>query len=735
MDMDGSMMGRRGKKVLLVGTVILLVLIVVSIAIVVLLQEDEDQPDPERMILRMASKDAIDATLRHLTSEPHTAGTEADTQQAEWVKGQWEDQGLDEVHLVPYTVMLSYPLKNKNNTVSLVDGEGHTLWTSRGRQQPLWQGEDHPEVLPNFNAYSAPGNLQGDVVYAYLGRDEDFQYLESRNVSVTGRIILIRYGTIFRGNKVQNAERRGASAVLLFLDPKIVSPDGEGANVTYPNTVFAPEHAVQLGTLLSTDGDPVTPFFPSTDSAFRIPEAEAPVPKIPVQPISYHDAGYILSHMGGETAPQDWQGGLNLTYRLGPGLQDPTWNTSLDVYTRNVNATVYNVIGTIKGSVEADRYVLLGNHRDAWIFGGVDPSSATAALLEVSRVFGLMLKDGWRPRRTLVFCSWAAEEYGLVGSSEWTEQFTTHLKGRALAYLNVDMVFEGTYSFISKSSPLLYEAVMTATKKVANPDPKEVAAGRLYLYDTWLHRHPDPNHEGRPRFEGLGSGSDFSTFQNVLGIPSMDMYYTAEPDAPALPLYHTLYEGYHLSKDLYDPEMSYHLAITQTWALIALSFAQDTVVPLCLGCYGEFVSEALQDLKDEYGELLNQVKPQLEYFEDAVTIFHSATEKWTSLLPLLDTTNPLEVRSVNDAQMMLDRAFIDPHGLPGRPHRNHVVMAPSSNNIYNSDRFAGLQDLLYDLEDLTPEMQVTRWRQVKEHLAAITHLTLAAANVLTHDLW
>ncbi|XP_069960673.1 N-acetylated-alpha-linked acidic dipeptidase 2 [Cherax quadricarinatus] len=701
-----------GRAAVAASAGIFLLLLAVFVTLIVVSLET-GSVNPEDVILQQASKDAITATLRYLTSEPHTAATEVDTQQAQWVAEQWQEQGLDQVHLLPYTVLLSYPDRNKTNEVIIADGSGETVWKSEGRQPPLWPGEDDPRVLPSFNAYSAPGSIQGNVVFAFLGRDEDFQYLESINISVTGAIVLIRYGAIYRSNKVHNAEVRGAGGVLLYLDPASVSPLGQNSNVTYPSTKFAPPHAVQFGNTQLGNGDPLTPFYPSIESAFRIPEEEVDTPRIPVQPISYSDAYYIFSQLGGEEAPDEWQGGLNLTYRLGPGLHNHTWTTTLTVYTHAANATIYNVIGTITGSVEPDRYVVLGNHRDAWIFGGVDPSSATAALLEVSRLFGQLTRDGWRPRRTLVFCSWGAEEYGLIGSTEWTEQFTTHLKSRAIAYLNVDMVFDGTYSFISMASPLLYDVVITETQKVPNPDPEEVAAGRPTLYDTWLFRHPDPQHPGRPRFLGINDGSDFSSFQHILGIPCMDMYYTAADDESSLPLYHTLYETFHLAAEIYDPQMNYHLALTQSWALIALSLAQKTLIPFSVESYGEFLKDALIPIDENYGYLLNQTSTQYG------TLPHSA----------------LAVRAANDAMMMLDRAFLDPRGLPGRPHYNHVVTAPSMVNSYTTDTFAGLQDLLYDLESLTPEEQVLRWRQVKEHLAAVTHFTLAAANILSYELW
>ncbi|KAK7070881.1 N-acetylated-alpha-linked acidic dipeptidase 2 [Halocaridina rubra] len=721
-------------------SILILILAVLTLILVAVVVGSDKQKkvtpfDPEKVILEEASGDAIKETLRFLTSEPHTAGTEADTRQAGWVAQVWRDQGLDTVSLTPYTVLLSYPDKDLNNTIQICDATGEVIWTSHSYQTPLGPGEDHPDVLPNFSAYSASGDVQGDIVYAYLGREEDFEYLQSQNVSVNGSIVLIRYGDIFRANKVLNAEVQGAAGVLLYLDPAYVCPKGCTANLTYPNTVYTPPEAVQMGTTYLNNGDPLTPFYPSLESAYRIPEDEAALPNIPVQPISYDDALQIFSHLGGEKAPKAWQGGLEVEYRLGPGLQNPTWTSRMSIHTRNTNATIFNVIGTITGREEPDRYIVLGNHRDAWTFGGVDPSSGTATLLEVTRLFSLLRKQDWQPRRTLVFCSWGAEEYGLIGSTEWTEQFASHLRHRAVAYLNVDMVFEGTYSFISMASPLLYGEVMKATQKVPNPNSNEVLNGRPHLFDTWLHRIPDPLHDGRPKFRGLGSGSDFASFQHVLGIPCMDMVYAAEPNASSLPLYHTLYETLHLAANLYDPGMHYHKALAQTWALIGLSLAEDMVLPLSVHLYGEYVKEAFENIKKLYGPDLEGEGIHLDYFEDAVDEFYEAANNWTSRAGEIDLNNILAVRAANDAQMMVDRAFIDPRGLPGRPEYNHVVTAPSSANIYESDSFAGLQDLLHNIQNLSDEEKQKRWRAVREHISVITHLTKAASNALTYDLW
>ncbi|KAK4312971.1 hypothetical protein Pmani_015636 [Petrolisthes manimaculis] len=234
--------------------------------------------------------------------------------------------------------------------------------------------------------------------------------------------------------------------------------------------------------------------------------------------------------MDGAEAPVEWQGGLNLTYRLGPGLVTAGWKVKMDVHTSNIPVTIYNVVAMIQGSEEPDRYVVLGNHRDAWIFGSLDPSSGTASLLELSRVLTQLRNNtGWSPRRSVVLCSWAAEEYGLIGSTEWIEQFGTQLMDRGVVYLNVDMAIEGNVTLRAKSAPLLYDALFQAAAKVPNPNPDEVTAGRPTVYDTWALSMPDSSHPGRPSVLSLGGGSDYLGFQDKYGIPSLDIRYTHGP--------------------------------------------------------------------------------------------------------------------------------------------------------------------------------------------------------------
>ncbi|KAK4318413.1 hypothetical protein Pmani_010582 [Petrolisthes manimaculis] len=690
--------------------------------------------DIENYIIHSVNPLNIRHILRELTKQPGLGGTAEEMERAEWIAEIWRQQGMDEVHLTPYTVLLSYPSSTQPNLVRLLN-EDKVMWVSAVKQKPLYAPEEALPSLPyTFNGYAAPGNVSGDVVYANYGRYEDFTLLAEKGINLTSRIVLARYGKIFRGNIAKMAEDRGAVGVVFFSDPADFAPNG--SVFVYPHSSFMPPSAAPFGTTKLGSGDPLTPFYPAVESAYRIPEEEASLLKIPVQPISYEDAWHILSIMGGEEAPSSWQGGLNITYRLGPGLVHAGWTTHLDVNNANTMSTTHNVIGVFKGREEPDRYVILGNHYDGWLLGAVDPLSGTAAMLELSRVFiSFHNETGWRPRRSLVFIGWGAEEYGFLGSLEWTEQFGKQLSDRAVTYLNVDMAIEGNYTLRTKSTPLLIDAIYESAKKIPNPDVDEVAAGRLSVYDTWAARRPDPLEPDIPLMQLIASGSDYQGFQHSLGIPCMDTRYTHDNVVLGDPMYHTLYETFALVDEIYDQGFHFHTAVTALWGHLALVFSDSQLLPFSLVTYAEFIMKAVAGIEDDYGELIASQNISLKYFTDAVQKFNESASSFTKKLNTVDLKNPLAVRHINDQMMMVERAFIDPQGIPGRPHDNHVVTAPSKYDGYSGMPFPGLVDTLIAIKEASAESHKELWRIFSHHLAAVTHFVNTAGKVLSDDLW
>ena len=386
-----------------------------------------------------------------------------------------------------------------------------------------------PDAPITFNGYSPSGQVTGEMVYANYGTIEDFLYLRNINVSVHKRIVLVRYGGIYRGDKVANAYANGAAGCLIYSDPITYAPKGTDPMDVYPFTKYLPDQGVQRGSIFEGFGDPLTPGWPSPDAGQpgeRIDPSDSRslLPHIPTQPISYGDALPLLSVLGGAHAPKEWQGGLPITYKIGPSAVQ----VELSVQSDNKVATIHNVCASIAGSEQPDRIILLGNHRDAWVFGAADPNSGTAALLEIARSFGILKQRGWTPRRTIMMCSWDAEEAGTIGSTEWVERNRDLLNAQLVAYLNVDIAVSGEALYVG-AMPSLDDAIRAAAKVV--PAPSDNASS---LYDLWVEQ--SRGHE--PSIGRLGGcGSDFCSFVCHLGVPSVDMTFSG-PGSDGYPMYH-----------------------------------------------------------------------------------------------------------------------------------------------------------------------------------------------------
>lgn len=687
------------------------------------------------LLIDEISAEKISANLKHLTSVPHVAGTEQDLLQAEWVRDRFLESGLDEAHTVPYDVLLSYPRHGVVNTVQLIDEKNQANFTTAGRQPPLGTPQDsYDKVLMNFNAYSGNGIVEGNIVYAYYGRDVDYEELQKRGVNVTGHVVLVRYGAIFRGSKVVIAAKWGAIGVILFTDPKDKAK--EGRNFTFPDSWWLPGMGVESGSLYVVDGDPLTPAYPAIESAFRLKEEEqANLPRIPVQPIGYDEAEILLRSMSCENpAPPEWVGLLATNYCLGPKPLNPDWKVRINVSTTNEMRRTYNTIGILRGSVEEDRYVLLGNHRDAWTFGALDPSSGTASMIEVVRALGHIKKNNnWRPRRTMVFCSWGAEEFGLIGSYEWTQQFAKVLSQRAVAYLNVDVAVGGNQTLRGSAYPMLKKLLIESSKLVPNPNAAEIAAGRKTVFDTWAKNSPDANNPGQPAVGNMGGGSDFAPFAYVVGAPTTDFGYTAPSSYPT---YHTLYDNYQLASEIVDRGFVHHQAVARMWAISAADLADATILPFDIKSYAAFLNDSLTALEDKYDEQLQQNNATFKYFRASVDSFSKATNDFSEkTLDTINVEDPLEVRRVNDRLVQLERFFIDPKGLPDRPETNHIVFSVSANNAYGSDTFAGLVDLLFEVGNKTEAQDSVTWNKIRQHLSVIAFLIGEAARSLSDNLW
>ncbi|OWF36154.1 N-acetylated-alpha-linked acidic dipeptidase 2 [Mizuhopecten yessoensis] len=425
----------------------------------------EADPGITDTLLAFIDAQQMDRVYRELTSKPRLAGTDSQQESADYVHNLFQEYGLTS-QIDTYDVFLSYPVKGHNNYAAITSESGAVEYRTLSLEELTRDDTRHPDEIQAFNAFSPSGDVTAELVYANYGRAEDFDKLRELGISCSGKIVIAKYGKIFRGNKVLFAHQAGCVGVILYSDPADYGPppsnSTSGMTYPYPDTWWLPDTGMQRGNIILTKGDQATPGYPALWYTQRLSdeEVERKLPSIPCHPIGYRDAYNILREMEGEEVLPEWRGNLNITYRFGPTLRN---NRKIRLVVKNENRTVpiHNVIGKITGEIEpdryvifgnhrdawvyggtdpasggivmieiarifgklleTDRYVIFGNHRDAWVYGGTDPASGGTVLMEIARIFGKLLETGWRPRRTILFCSWDAEEYGLVGSYEWVE--------------------------------------------------------------------------------------------------------------------------------------------------------------------------------------------------------------------------------------------------------------------------------------------------------------------------
>uniref|UniRef100_A0A663LPA6 Glutamate carboxypeptidase 2 n=1 Tax=Athene cunicularia TaxID=194338 RepID=A0A663LPA6_ATHCN len=648
------------------------------------------------------------------TKLPHLAGTEQNLLLAKQIQGQWKEFGLDSAELVHYDVLLSYPNETQPNYISIIDDQGNEVIFLMIRLYLYVSLAERPVAI-KLLLFS----VQADLVYVNYGRTEDFFKLEREmGINCIGKIVIARYGKIFRGNKVKNAILAGAQGIILYSDPADYCAPGVDA---YPDGWNLPGGGAQRGNVLNLNGagDPLTPGYPAKEYTFRYKVNEGVgIPKIPVHPIGYHDAEVLLRAMGGPAAPDSsWKGSLNVSYNIGPGFAENSSarKVRMHVHTNNKITRIYNVIGILRGAVEPDRYVILGGHRDSWVFGGIDPTTGAAVLQEVVRSFGKMKKEGWRPKRTIIFASWDAEEFGLLGSTEWAEENARILQERAVAYINTDSSIEGNYTLRVDCTPLLYKLVYNLTKEILSPDE---GYENKSLYDSWLEKDPATENNSYPRINKLGSGSDFEAYFQRLGIVSGRVRYTKNRKTDKFsnyPVYHTVYETFELVEKFYDPTFKKQLTIAQLRGKLVYELADSQVIPFDCRDYGEALkgySNRIYKLPQDY--LLSALIRILQGHVISVI-----APKRNSLLSL---------RIMNDQLMFIERAFIDPLGLPGRKFYRHVIFAPSSHNKYAGESFPGIYDAMFDIESKAD--QHAAWEEVKRQISIAAFTVQAAAGTL-----
>uniref|UniRef100_A0A3B4T533 Glutamate carboxypeptidase 2 n=1 Tax=Seriola dumerili TaxID=41447 RepID=A0A3B4T533_SERDU len=681
-----------------------------------------------REFLDEMQPDQIREHLRKFTRLPHLAGTEQNLRYAEQIKKEWQEFGLDSVEMVPYDVLLSYPNKSQPNYISIVDQLGNEVFNT-SLAEPVPQGyEDVSNIVPPYSAFSAKGQPEGDLVYVNYGRTEDFFQLEREmHINATGKIAIVRYGKIFRGNKVKNAMLAGAKGIIMFSDPADYWASGVQP---YPDGWNLPGGGAQRGNVLNLNGagDPLTPGYPAKEYTYRFSlEDGVGLPKIPVHPIGFHDAVLLLKNMGGQIPPNNWKGGLNVSYRIGPGFAGDfkSQKVRMNIHTNNQVTRIYNVIGRIRGALEPDRYVILGGHRDAWVFGGIDPMSGAAVVHENVRSAGRLLSKGWRPRRTIIFASWDAEEFGLLGSTEWAEDNAKLLQERAVAYINADSAIEGMYTLRVDCTPSLHTLVYDLTKQVSRF--KCMQGNNILYLKIYMSK--------KPLISKLGSGSDFEAYFIRLGIAAGRARYTKNKKTErysSYPVYHSVYETFEIVEKFYDPSFRRLRAVAQVRGGLIFLLADSQLLPLDANQYADSLrkyAQSIAQLAQKHPEEMEMYEVSFEFLFSSVDNFTVAARDFHERLQTINRADPLQVRLMNDQLMYLERAFIDPLGLPDRPFYRHVIFAPSSHNKYAGESFPGIYDALFDIENSADPEKA--WEEVKRQISIAAFTVHAAAMTLT----
>ena len=597
------------------------------------------------------------------TSEPHVAGSPRNNELARYIADQWRQEGLEDVVIRRYDVYGSNPKSTSLEMVAPIH------YRAILRELPIPGDPDlkNKGISSAWSGMSSSGEVTAPLVYAHSGNPEDYDLLRKQGIEVKGKVVLVRYSNpySYRGFKALTAEREGAAALLIYSDP---AEDGFKKGKVVPNGPWGPEYHIQRGAItydFMVPGDPLTPGWASVPGAKRIPVEQAvSIPKIMALPLSWHDAKPLLAQMDGPVAPAEWQGGLPIKYHLGGKRVRVHVKIEMD----NSTQPYYVVEGRIRGAQLPDEWIVLGNHRDAWVFGGVDPSSGTASMMELTRALGKLAKSGMRPRRTLVVCSWDGEEVGLTGSTEWGEQFADELRKKAVAYINVDEATSGP-NFHGQAVASLAPMLIETSKSLRDPTGKS-------LYEAWIEssqqqrlesKQPGPVTDSNLADTRIGSGSDHTVFLNFIGMPVFGLGFEGPYG-----VYHSAYDDFFWMNHFGDPGYRYHTLMSQLWGVLALRLANADLLPFDFASYADNIRQFVNELTKDKDLAQLDLKPVLGAIDD----FEAAGKRldlYAASALVSGAIDPRIAATINHGTMQVERNWLNPDGIPGRPWFKHML--------------------------------------------------------------
>jgi N-acetylated-alpha-linked acidic dipeptidase len=631
------------------------------------------QRDFESRLLAVPDSASVRRMSRDLTSVAHVAGRPEQAATRDYVIAQMRSWGL-ETWTKEYTVYLPWP-----DTVA--------AWIGTRALDLREPGTGRVQV-PAFNGYTGDGDVTAEVVYVNYGLIDDYKTLDSLGVSIRGKIAVARYGRSFRGIKAREAERRGAAGLVIYSDPQ---DDGYFRGDVYPRGPMRPETGIQRGSVMNGNGDPMTPGYASVPGVARVAEESLPIPRIPVIPMGYGNARRLLEPLGGASVPQDWQGALPFRYHVGPGPVRARLKVRTERGARALHP-IWNTFGMIRGARYPDEWVLVGGHRDAWSPGARDNISGVVTVLEAARAFARLAHEGRPPARTLVFATWDAEEWGLIGSTEWVEEMADSLVTHAVAYMNEDGTFSGR-DFNGSASPSLKPLIRDAARLV--PDP----AGNGTVYDTWLSKNKGDT--SALRLGNLGGGSDFAGFYHHLGIPAGGVGFDG-PDG----IYHSMYDSYEWMTRFGDPGYRGHQAGARLVGVILARLANADIIPLDYAAFGAELTRLVAQLDSgvtakRWSVSTQILKDALRRFTETASVFAAARDS-----TLAAPGDPQRHARANAALMQVERQLTRPEGLLSRPWYRSLQFASDVDNGYATMAFPSVNEAIRYADAATAEREL-----------------------------
>jgi N-acetylated-alpha-linked acidic dipeptidase len=669
----------------------------------------------------LPSTENLRSDMEHLTARPHNVGSPYDKENADWLLSKFREWGFD-AQIETFYVLFPTPKERK---LELIEPQKFTATLAEPPIAVDPTSNQQAEQLPTYNAYSIDGDVTGPLVYVNYGRREDYDDLQRMGVSVKGAIVIARYGETWRGIKPKVAAEHGAIGCIIYSDPQ---QDGYGDTDPYPDGAGRPKEGVQRGGVNDTNfpGDPLTPGIPATKDAKRLAIKDSPIiTKIPVLPISYADAQPFLAALGGPVVPAAWRGGLPITYHVGPGAS----KAHLRMFSNWDIKPIYDVIAKIPGNEAADEWVLRGNHHDAWVNGAEDPISGMVAELEEARALGELRKQGWKPRRTIIYCAWDGEEPGLLGSTEWVEQHAAELRDHAVLYVNSDNTDRGFLEVDGAHS--VEHLINDIARQIPDPETKLTIWERARLQALSTADSADRREVLRNRsdtkIEALGDGSDFAPFIDYLAIPSLDLGFSGEGAGSA---YHSIYDDFYYYTHFSDTNFVYGRALAQTAGTAVLRMADAELLPYQYTAVAETMAGYVKELKAQLSKTQETIKernleldegvfqaisdpkqpghppkreadpPYLNFapLDNGVVSLTRAAKRYQAALIAAQAhglaMDDASLQAVNHLLLLVERTNLREEGLPGRPWYKNQIYAPGAYTGYGVKTLAAVREAM-----------------------------------------